>query len=201
MPSPKPDPAVPHVHDPPGPRVEADARDVSGDERGREPAARDEADVPRAGDDERASLRRALDEEQQRSLRLLADFDRFKRRVARELEAVRIEGRRGALLPMLTVLDTLERALDVGSSDPVFYDGVVATHRQLLEALREAGAEPVATVGLAFDPGVHEAVATVRIEGVKPGIVAREVRRGWVVGAKLLRPAQVVVVAAAEADA
>jgi molecular chaperone GrpE len=201
VPSQKPDPAVPHVHDPAVPRVEADDRVVPGDERGREPAARDEADVPRADDDERASLRRALAEEQERALRLLADFDRFKRRVAREQETVRLEGRRGSLLPMLTVLDTLERALEVGSSDPVFYDGVVATHRQLLEALREAGAEPVATVGQAFDPSVHEAVATVRIEGVKPGIVAREARRGWLVGSQLLRPAQVVVVASAQDDA
>jgi molecular chaperone GrpE len=156
------------------------------------------ADDRKAGTDEVERLRRALDEEQQRGLRLLADFDTFRRRVAREREAARQEGRRGALLPLLSVLDTLERALGAGSSDPVFYEGVAATQRQLLAALREAGAEPVATVGEAFDPKLHEAVATVPSDGLLPGTVAREVRRGWRLGDELLRPAQVVVVAGAE---
>jgi molecular chaperone GrpE len=195
LPKQKHDPTVPTV-----PAADAGDPDDAPDEREPEPDEADEADARPADDDERASLKRALDQEQQRSLRLLADFDTFRRRVAREQESVRLDGRRRALLPMLTVLDTLERALDVGSSDPVFYDGVVATHRQLLEALREAGAEPVATVGQAFDPHVHEAVATVRTEGLKAGTVAREARRGWHVGGELLRPAQVVVAAAPEKD-
>src|SRR5262245_21568991 len=157
-----------------------------------------ENDDGKAAADEVEQLRRALEEEQQRALRLLADFDTFRRRVAREQEAARTEGRRAALLPLLAVLDTLERALGVGSSDPVFYEGVVATQRQLLSALREAGAEPVPSVGEAFDPRVHDAVSTVPPDGQAPGTVASEVRRGWRLGDELLRPAQVVVVGDAE---
>ena len=108
-------------------------------------------------------------------------------------EAARQQGRHDALLPLLAVLDTLEQALHAGSSDTVFFQGVAATHRQFLAALREAGAEPVATVGRAFDPTVHEAVATVPADGRAPGTVAREVSRGWRLGDELLRPAKVVV--------
>jgi len=99
-------------------------------------------------------------------------------------------------LPLLPVLDSLERALDAGASDPDLYGSVAATHRMFIAALREAGAEPIESVGCPFDPGVHEAVATVTPNGVVPGTVAREVRRGWRLGDEVLRPARVVVAAA-----
>ena len=134
-----------------------------------------------------------------RHLRLLAEFDNYRRRTAKEHEAARREGRRAALLPLLPVLDSLERALATGSTDRDFYDGVVATHRLFLAALREAGAEPIESVGQPFDPNLHEAVAAVPADGeVAPGTVAREVRRGWRLGDELLRPAQVVVATAEE---
>ena len=133
-----------------------------------------------------------------RHLRLLAEFENFRRRAAKEHEAARREGRRSALLPLLAVLDTFERALGAGSADPDFYEGVAATHRLFLDALREAGAAPIESVGRPFDPNVHEAVATAPADGVPPGTVAREVRRGWQLGNELLRPAQVVVAAAEE---
>jgi molecular chaperone GrpE len=116
-------------------------------------------------------LRQALDDERRRHLRLRADFGNFRRRVAQEHDAARQEGRPAALLPLLAVLDTPERALAAGSTVRVFYEGV----------------------GRAFDPQVHEAVATVPSGEVGPATVAREVRRGFRIGNELLRPAQVVV--------
>jgi molecular chaperone GrpE len=157
----------------------------------------DDAERPVAAD-EVAGLRRALDEAQDRHLRLRADFDNVRRRGAREQEAARHQGRSAALTPLLGVLDTLERALAAGSTDADFYEGMAATHRLFMRALREAGAEPIETVGRPFDPSVHEAVATVPSNGSAPGVVAREVRRGWRLGDALLRPAQVVVVAPPE---
>jgi molecular chaperone GrpE len=158
-----------------------------------------DAEERAVGIDEVERLRRALDEEHQRNLRLLADFDNVRRRVAREHEVARRDGRRAALLPLLPVLDTLERALAAGSTDRDFYEGVAATHRLFITALREAGAEPVDSVGRPFDPKVHEAIATVPSDGVEPGTVAREVQRGWRLGDELLRPAQVVVATPPEA--
>jgi molecular chaperone GrpE len=148
--------------------------------------------------DECERLRRDLAEEQQRALRLLADFENYRRRVAREQELARQQGRRAALLPLLPVLDTLERALAAGSSDLEFYKGVTATHRLFVAALREAGVEPVESIGRPFDPSVHEAVGTMPSNGAAPGTVAREVRRGWRLGDEVLRPAQVVVAAAGQ---
>lgn len=151
-----------------------------------------------AQSDEIEGLRQALDQERQRNLRLLADFENLRRRVTREQDAARREGRRAALLPLLPVLDTLERALGSGSSDPDFYEGVAATRRLFVGALHEAGAEPVESVGRPFDPTIHEAVTTVPPEGVRPGTVVRELRSGWRLGDELLRPAQVVVATSPE---
>jgi molecular chaperone GrpE len=140
-----------------------------------------------------STLEHELEEQQQRHLRLRADFENFRRRAVREYAGARDEGRRAALLPLLTVLDALEHALAAGSSDAEFYEGVAATERLFTKALREAGAEPIESVGHPFDPKVHEAVATTRADTVAPGTVASEERRGWRLGDELLRPAQVVV--------
>jgi molecular chaperone GrpE len=138
-------------------------------------------------------LQRALDEERNRNLRLRADFDNLRKRGLSEQEAARRAGHRAALVPMLPVLDALERALDAGSTDSVFYEGVASTLRLLEAALREAGAEPVESLGLPFDPRAHEAVDTTVAADVPAGTVVRELRRGWRRGDDLLRPAQVVV--------
>ena len=65
---------------------------------------------------------------------------------AQERDAALREGRRAALLAVLPVLDTLERALASGSSDPEFYEGVATIQRLFMRALREAGAEAVESV-------------------------------------------------------
>jgi molecular chaperone GrpE len=152
----------------------------------------------RVATDEIDELRNALDAERQRNLRLLAEFDNFCRRAGRDLEAAKDAGRREALLPMLDVLDMLERAMAIGSTDPAFYQGVAATKRLFVNALGRAGIGPVNSLGKTFDPKVHEAVATVVSDSVDPGTIVREERSGWRFGGNLLRPAQVVVAAPPE---
>ena len=145
-------------------------------------------------------LRVELDEERRRGVRLLADFDNFRRRVAREQGAAEGAGRRAALLPMLDVLDSLERALESGGEDAALAEGVAATHRQFLAALARAGARRIETVGRAFDPTMHEVVSALPSATFDPGIVTHEVRSGWRLSDELIRPAQVIVAAAAEPD-
>jgi molecular chaperone GrpE len=143
--------------------------------------------------DEVGRLRLALEEEQHRSRELAADLGNLRRRAAREQDLAWHGGRRATLLRLLPVLDTLELALATGSIDPHFYEGIAATFRLFTSALLEVGAEPFDSVGLLFDPALHEAVETVQSAGVEPGTIAREVRRGWRFGNELLRPAHVVV--------
>ena len=113
-------------------------------------------------------LRRALDE-QERSLRLLADFDNLRRRTAREQDPARQRGPAGGALAAPGRARHARARPAGGSTDPDFYEGVAATHRLFLRALREAGAEPIESVGRPFDPNIHKAVATVPAEASSPG--------------------------------
>lgn len=158
------------------------------------------ADLVAGDEDDAEGLRRDLEEEQARALRLRADLANVRRRAAQELEGAQREGRRAVLLPLLPVLDALERALAAGSRDAAFYAGVASTQRLFLAALREAGAEPIEAVGLPFDPALHEAVAMAATRDEPAGTVVREVSRGWRLGDELLRPAQVVVAQPAPRD-
>jgi molecular chaperone GrpE len=145
--------------------------------------------------DEAASLRKALEEEKRRNLRLRADFDNLRKRAAREGLAAEAEGRRHALRVILPVIDAFERALAAGSSDAAFLEGIRSTHRLLLSALTEAGAEPIDALGWPFDPRVHDAISYEASATHEPQTVMREVRRGWRLGDDLIRPAEVVVAA------
>src|SRR2546425_9910477 len=88
----------------------------------------DDDDRAVGADDEAERLRRALDEQREQYLRLLADFDNFRRRAAREHDVAGREGRRAALPPPLAVLDTLGRALAAGAPDRDFSHGGARAH-------------------------------------------------------------------------
>ncbi len=147
--------------------------------------------------DEVERLRRELAASEDRALRLRADFENYRRRVARERDSATHEGRRDAVRAVLPVLDALDRAIAGGSTDRALLEGIVATRTLLLGALRECGAEPIEALGKRFDPTIHEAVGTAPASpGAEPGTVVHEVRSGWRLG-DVLRPTQVIVSTAA----
>jgi molecular chaperone GrpE len=139
------------------------------------------------------SLNAALADEQARNRRLLAELENVRRRATMEQLAARHRGRCAALLPLVPVLDTLDRAVAAGSTDARFFEGVAATLRLFVDALRAAGAAPFDRIGSRFDPDVHEAAEIVHRGDVVPGTVVGELLKGWRVNGDLLRPARVVV--------
>jgi len=140
------------------------------------------------------ALRHERDVLADRELRVRAEFENFRRRAAREaLEArERIQGQLlGDLLP---VLDNLERALDAAEhhDEGKVLGGVRMTRDMFVELLRRAGVEEVETVGVAFDPHVHEAVV-VRPSDEEEGVVTAVLERGFRQSDRVLRPARVAV--------
>ena len=103
------------------------------------------------------------------------------------------------MLDLLPAVDDLERALAAPAGDEsaaAYRRGVELIHRRLLDILRSRGVEPFDSVGTDFDPNLHEAVAHDSIEGRREGEITAELRRGYRIGQKLLRPAQVKVATA-----
>ena len=100
---------------------------------------------------------------------LAAEFENFRKRVAREREAQAAFGNEQLLLAVLPFLDNLERAMgQAGASAEALLSGVRMTHDQFLSELRKFGLEQLPAQGGTFDPSLHEAIASVPSSG-KPG--------------------------------
>lgn len=156
-------------------------------------ALRAERDALRAEVEERA---RELAEVRDRYLRTLADFENFRRRVAREREEWGQRAQEHLLREILPVLDNFDRALAAeagGAADGGFRQGVELIHRDFLKALERVGVRPFSAVGELFDPQRHEAVARVERTDVADQTVVEETLRGYLFHDRVLRPAQVIV--------
>jgi len=135
-------------------------------------------------------------------LRLRAEFDNFRKRMSRELIESRERARGDLLSELLPVLDNLDRALDAAEhhDEGKVLTGVRMTRDMFADLLRRSGVEEVETVGVPFDPTVHEAIA-VQTSLEPEGTVTGVVERGYRQGNRVLRPARVVVSAGQTATA
>jgi molecular chaperone GrpE len=142
------------------------------------------------------TVRRERDDFYDRLLRMTAEFDNYRKRTERERRERAEAAGLDVIRDLLPVLDDLERAL-AAPVDPAANTsvraGVELIHRQLLDLLRRRGVEPLDVVGQSFDPEWHEAVAHDAAQGRPDGEITAEVRRGYRVGQRLLRPAMVRV--------
>ena len=138
------------------------------------------------------------DEHWDRLLRTTADFDNFKKRAAREKQDAIKFANESLLEKLVPVLDSLEMALaatqvaqaDAGQS---LQAGVSMIGQQLKQALTEAGLEEVDAAGKPFDPNLHEAVAQRETADAPEGQVIQQLRKGYKLRERLLRPATVIV--------
>ena len=141
------------------------------------------------------ALQQQLTEQHERYVRLAADFENFRKRVAQEVEKRAAAHKEAIVQDLLPVIDNMERALMISSraaTDPLRH-GVEMTFRQFLQALRGHGFEPRNDVGTAFDPSYHEAVCTRAEPGHDHHSIVEVWQRGWMHRNKLFRPAKVVV--------
>ncbi len=138
-------------------------------------------------------------------LRLMADFDNYRKRMTRQHEETRQFAVADLVATLLPGFDNLERALgaagqDLTPSNAMIIEGVGMVLRQLKEALGKVGVREVQTRGLPFDPMYHEAVDIVSAPASQDGTIVEEVQRGYLLHDRLLRPAKVIV-GRAERDA
>jgi molecular chaperone GrpE len=131
-----------------------------------------------------------------RYLRLVAEFDNFRKRSAREFGNLVISAERELIGDLTEVLDNFERALKAdhkGESVDEFAKGVALIRDQLWDLLGRRGLKRVDAVGTLFDPEAHDALMRMPSDEYDEGIVAQEVSPGYHLGEKVLRHAKVVV--------
>jgi molecular chaperone GrpE len=165
---------------------------------GVEAGPRTEAAAGEEGD-EVAKLRREIADLRDRSMRTLADFDNFRKRSERERQELRRYALVEPMRELLAVADNLDLALSAEGSADDLKRGVEMIQRQMLELLRRFGVTEVAALDTPFDPTLHEAVSREERADVKAPTVVAELRRGYRIHDRLLRPAMVKVAVPPEA--
>jgi molecular chaperone GrpE len=126
--------------------------------------------------------------------RATAEFDNFRKRALRDQEALIGRATERVLSDLLPTLDSFDAALNheaEGEREEKLLSGMRGTRTQLLTTLAAAGLEPVESVGVEFDPELHEAVQVG--EGTGTMVVTAELRRGYLLNGRVLRPALVAV--------
>ena len=148
--------------------------------------------------EELKTLAAKADENWQRLLRTTADFENFKKRAAREKQDAIKYANESLIQKVIPVLDNFEMALAAAQNSSAenlksLQDGVTMIHSQLKNVLAEAGLEEVDATGKPFDPNFHEAVSQQESAEVAEGSVLQQLRKGYKLRERLLRPATVIV--------
>lgn len=154
------------------------------------------ADENDAGTVELAELQKQRDDFYDRLLRKTAEFDNYRKRTDRERQQLSEAAAADLLQELLPLVDDLERALEMnpaGETGESMHRGVELIHKQLLDVLRKRGVRPIEALGADFDPHYHMAVVHEPVAGRREGEVIEELRRGYMLGDRLLRPAMVKV--------
>jgi molecular chaperone GrpE len=157
-----------------------------------EPITRDEV-TEEAAEDELAVAQRERDEYLDALQRLKAEFDNYRKRTARDQQALVARANERLVNDLLPVLDDLGRALEAAEQheEAALEEGVKLVHRALADLLRREGLAEIETNG-SFDPHVHEALLA-QPSDADEGTVIEVVQKGYRLGDRVLRPARVVV--------
>jgi molecular chaperone GrpE len=141
-------------------------------------------------------LRAEVDKYKDIAMRSVADLDNYRKRVSREKEEAARYANAGFLERLVPILDNFElglQAAKASSSGSAVLDGMSMVYRQLQDFLSSCGVETIDATGQRFDPNVHEAIAQEESSEVADSTVLRQVRKGYRLRDRLLRPANVVV--------
>jgi len=143
-----------------------------------------------------AELQAKLDDEENRHLRLRADFDNMRRRNQLDREAAEKYRAQSLLSDLLPVLDNFERALQVEATSEEaasIVKGIEMVYRSLIEATEKEGLQVIKAEGEPFDPNIHQAVMQEQDSEKETGVILRELQKGYILKDRVLRPSMVSV--------
>ncbi len=139
------------------------------------------------------ALRKERDELSQQLLRRRAEFENYKKRVERDRQQAAQDATVSLLDALLPVLDSFDRALDAGASEPSLREGVELIRRQWLAVLEAKGVTIQDAMGQAFDPEAHQALSYELAPGFEDGTIVEVFRKGYFLAGRVLRAALVKV--------
>ena len=143
--------------------------------------------------EELEALKKSLSDQEDKFLRLAAEYDNYRRRSQKEKESAWSDAKADTAAAFLPVYDNLERALKQETADEAYKKGVEMTMTQLKEVLAKLGIEEIPALGEPFDPNLHNAVMHVEDEGAGENTIVDVFQTGFKSGDKVVRFAMVKV--------
>ena len=134
-----------------------------------------------------------IDETEDRLKRVAAEFDNYKKRSAKEKDALYNSLIADIVSGFLPILDNLEKAVETETKDEEYKKGIELVLKQFKDVLASKGVKEIPTVGKTFDPELHEAVSSIVDENLGEKEIAQEYRKGYVIGNKVIRHSMVIV--------
>ena len=144
-------------------------------------------------DTELNSVKLELEETTDRLKRLMAEFDNFKKRSAKEREGLYNSLLSDIVGSFLPVVDNLEKAVNSNTEDEGYKQGVELVLKQFMDVLSSLGVKEIEGVGSTFNPEYHEAVSLIQDETKGPQEIVEEYRKGYKIGDKVIRHSMVIV--------
>lgn len=126
-------------------------------------------------------------------LRLMADFQNYRKRVDKEKSDVYARANEGIMLGLLAVIDNFERALEHESKDEKYAEGMQLIFKQLMDVLQASGLEEIKALDEDFDPNIHNAVMACDSDEHESGKVVEVLQKGYLLNGRLLRASMVKV--------
>ena len=174
--------------------LEEEAVDTEAAEAAGEPVEEPAEEPTEESSDELDNLQKALEEEQNRYLRLMAEYDNFRKRSAKEKDGIYTDAKADTFTSLLPVLDNFDRAFENEDASPEdFRKGIEMTRDQILAVFEKAGVEAYGEAGDPFDPNIHNAVSHIEDPEQGENVLAQVFQKGYKLGDKVLRHAMVVV--------
>lgn len=152
-----------------------------------------DVEIEQAVESEADKISEELEQTKDRLLRTMAEYDNFRKRSAREKDALRADIIANVTSKFLPVMDNLERALGADCSDENYKSGVKMIYDSFMETLTGLGVEEIVSEGAAFDPSCHQAVQRVSEGDAESGTVVQTFAKGYKIGDKVIRFAVVAV--------
>lgn len=167
-----------------------------------ESLGQDNEEAQQLPSEEFATLRAQLEEAQAKAAenldgwqRALAEFQNYRKRIDRDRQAEQAAMKGDLIKKVLPVLDDLERALQNRPANDAWVGGIELIQRKLQGILEAEGVKRIEAMSSQFDPNFHEAVAQEPAEGAESGQVIEVMQQGYMLGDRVIRPAQVRVAA------
>lgn len=135
----------------------------------------------------------ALQAEQDKYLRLYADFDNFRKRTAKEKAETYAIATAAAIEALLPAIDSFGLGLNVPCADAAYKQGMEKIYTQLSEALKKLGITEIEAMGAPFDPNFHNAIKQVEDENFGESTVCEVYQKGYMLGSRVIRHAMVAV--------